>query len=272
MRIPFQIYRGIQTMELTTALGNLSASQVVVDQQNITMVNIGEAKQGPIEGYKLDDLIQDCADIQAPSEIQKLNTVTNSSDQGYSDGYAQGLDQGIRDGFQRGSEQAELELRNILEENKKQFLAALKNQADHAEQLLKSIHSQKNDILNASIDDMLVLTFECICHVIGLGAGTKDGIQNLILNALSRQADRSLVHVHVHPDDAQWLRSTDSFETISNQFKIVLVSDDTVAFGGCILRYANGGLDARLEVLIAQVKSVLVGVRLNNRVATSNVL
>jgi len=107
---------------------------------------------------------------------------------------------------------------------------------------------------------MVALCFETICRLIGGAALQADVVRAQLtgLAAQGRAGRRLSMHVHVHPDDADLLRAS------APDAGVEWVADPEVALGGCILRGREGGLDARLETMLAACKAALLAARARN--------
>jgi len=76
-------------------------------------------------------------------------------------------------------------------------------------------------------------------------------ICSVVTGALRRLASNEPVVVEVNPDDAELVRTT------VDDSRIDVVAERRVARGGCVIRTAEGELDARLEEQLARAAAVL---------------
>jgi len=197
---------------------------------------------------------------------------------GYEDGFVKGHAQGEERAAQearRAAAQAEqnaareLEKRmeQLTQELQKQFQTVHQARLDTLENLIGSLPSQIEARLAAVEDDMLALSFEAICRVLGDRAVQPDAVRAQIDQAMAGLRDRRLVAVHLHPDDLTSLQEATGAST-SNPWRgddIKWIASAEVVMGGCILQSPEGGLDARLETQLHALRDLLKQSRAANR-------
>lgn len=169
-------------------------------------------------------------------------------------GYQEGLRLGLADARKQAgvaAEKAAQEAAGVLREQQQRLVS-----------VATSLTELKTEFLCAAEDDMVALCFEAICQLVGPSAVQPDTVRLLLRSraehlAADAHADATL---HVHPDDAALLRD----ETAAGPVRVV--EDPDVALGGCIVRQPGGGIDARLETMLAACKEVLLAARARRRV------
>jgi len=197
---------------------------------------------------------------------------------GYEDGFAKGHAQGEERAAQearRAAAQAEQNAARELEKRMEQLTQELQQQfqtvqqarLDTLENLIGSLPSQIEARLAAVDEDMLALSFEAICRVLGDRAVQPDAVRAQIDQAMAGLRDRRLVAVHLHPDDLTSLQEATGVST-SNPWRgddVKWIASAEVVMGGCILQSPEGGLDARLETQLHALRDLLKQSRAANR-------
>jgi flagellar assembly protein FliH len=185
----------------------------------------------------------------------------------YGAGRAQGEKDGYEAGLKRALERAELERRTAAESNQ----AGQQKLADALEKLQRMAEAaarQKAVFLEGAEDDMVALAFEAFCRVLGETAATPDMMRAGVANALAHWRGKAALEIHLHPEDLKWLETD---ENLSTRFAahahpaIRWVASAEVAVGGCMLRSAEGALDARLDVQLEAFKTMLIQTRASRR-------
>lgn len=134
------------------------------------------------------------------------------------------------------------------------------------EALLAAVPAQIQEQLAQVEDDMLALCHDVICTVLGRQAAAPDTLRTMLREARGKLHEPDSLAVHVHPDDhAALMHETRA----PGEPGVTWVADPTVELGGLSLRSAQGSLDARLEVQLAQLRSTLFAVREQRRLDTT---
>lgn len=189
---------------------------------------------------------------------------------GYEEGLARGKEQGFNTAFEQG-------LNEGYEQGLKEGRAAGQQAAEHAaleaiqsrlsllDQWMQALPDQLNLRLRHVEEDMVALSYEAVCQIIGTAHISLSGVRELIKVALDQAQGRPLVAVHVHPDDLLLLEQDVVIATWllerSASSQIRWVSDSSVKLGGVMLRSPDGCLDARLETQLNGLRQMLVTVR-----------
>jgi flagellar assembly protein FliH len=189
-------------------------------------------------------------DVSAEEELLRQR-VENAARQGHEEGARAGYEAGWRKGLEAAAAESEAALALATADAK----AALKEQQDKLSHLAGVLQRAIEDALDAAEDEMVALSFETICRVIG-AADLRPEAVRAQLTALAGQARaRRRLRVHVHPEDASLLQAS------ASKGSVEWVPDPDVTLGGCIVRGSHGGLDARLEAMLEACKSALLAAR-----------
>lgn len=108
-------------------------------------------------------------------------------------------------------------------------------------------------------DDMVALCYEVICRIVGDGAVLPAVVHAALLQVAEAARDEPRVLLRVHPDDAMLLDRVGLAGAPGQS--VAWRADTAVHLGGCILESPSGGLDARLEILLAGCKAALLAAR-----------
>lgn len=186
-------------------------------------------------------------------------------------GYEAGKVQGHKDGYEAGLKQAlaraEQERRTLLESHEadRQKLADALAKINH---MADAMARQKNRFLDDAEDDMVSLAFEAFCRVLGETALTRDMLKSGVVNALAHWRGKAALEIHVHPDDLLWLEEDKDLAVhiaAQRHHTIRWIASAEVALGGCMLRSTEGALDARLDLQLEALKTMLLQTRATRR-------
>lgn len=171
--------------------------------------------------------------------------------------------------------EATLNAERKAQETNERLQAELMAQQDACARLMRSVSSEIVQRLRASEDDILELAFAMVSKVLGANAVTQAGLRQQIEQALQNWHLSSAPLIHLHPDDVAWMQADTGWVgaldgAAPNAADLVprLVADTRLSVGGCILRSADGELDARLDMQIEALKTALLQAR-NARLISS---
>lgn len=199
-----------------------------------------------------------------------LQSMRPAIDREYEDGLARGLAEGRRlaaDEARKASEHAARAAEQQLAERSEKLKHDLTRQAQLAYQarvqnlmqILEALPGQVEERLRAAEDDMLALSFEAVCRILGDQAVTAEGLRLQLRQAVQAQRSRRLVAVHMHPEDLATLRSDSGLDASDvAPADVQWVADPSIVLGGCILQSPEGALDARLEVQLGSLRKLLL--------------
>jgi flagellar assembly protein FliH len=188
------------------------------------------------------------AEAQAADELQlaRERTMREGREQGLRSGHAEGLQQGRAAAAEEVGKEKEAAIAKAL--------APLRAEHDMLRQLADSIRGAKDDAIAAAHDDMLALCFETICRIVGRTALQPEMVEAQLAELLRLHHGSHSAVLHVHPQDAELLSSR--VHDASHDLR--WTADPQVKLGGCIVRSKAGGLDARLETMLASCKATLL--------------
>lgn len=229
---------------LRPAAARLPAAQPVVPE---TVIEPMDAEVNP---YSLTELHEKARREGFDAGVQQ------GRESGLAEGRAEGLRLGQEEGYLAGLKQSEQKTaqdlaaaRDILHEREQQLQA-----------LLHALPQQIAGHLESAEDDMVALTYEAICRMLGDAFVTRAGASLAVRQALMQLAGRQSYAVRVHPADFPLLQD----DTVLAALKakgVVWQADERVALGGCLIDTADGTLDARLEVQLQELAALLLKVR-----------
>lgn len=255
---PLPVLRNVVVQDLPHALarprrGAVSVRElerpVALAPEAVHLVQTGSYEEGVAAGYH-EGLEAGRAAQRAESQALVDEIGEQARAKGFSDGHAEGLRQGNEESAE-GAQQLRVELieqgRACVDEHKRRF-----------EQLALSLSKQSGQLAADAEDDLVAMSFEVVCRLLGERAATPAGIRSMVEQLLAQRALTG-VAVHVHPKDLQLLRaeSGEGVPQTSWQF----VADEKVQLGGVILRSPDGNLDARLEVQLETLRQTLLQAR-----------
>ncbi len=125
--------------------------------------------------------------------------------------------------------------------------------ADAARLLMEA--SRARDMALISVErDAQALALEAARHIVGEAIALEpDRVEAIVRSALLRARRTHPCEVHVHPDDVAAL------ERARLEPSVQIVSDASIARGGCIVRNPLGTIDARVEVRLDAIAHWLAG-------------
>jgi flagellar assembly protein FliH len=175
----------------------------------------------------------------------------------------QGARAGYEEGLRRGLADAEARARPVLEQAKAQALAPIEEERRRLAALLAALEQARADCLQAAEEDAVALCYQLLCRTLGAGAPKPEDLRAQWLELCAGAAAEEGPVLHVHPQDAARLASStvDAGAQSETAGRVRWIADPQVALGGCIVRSAAGGLDARLETILAACKASLLAAR-----------
>lgn len=175
--------------------------------------------------------------------------------QGRQEGSAAGYDEGVRSGREEAQRHAGDEAARAVSA----ATAALVEERTRLAAIACSWDGLSRQMSSLAEDDLLALCYEVVCRIVGDVAVHPDSVRAALVQATAAARDESRVLLRVHPADAVLLEHA-GLRGAPGQ-SIAWRADPAVALGGCILESPSGGLDARLETLLAGCKAALLTAR-----------
>ncbi len=115
----------------------------------------------------------------------------------------------------------------------------------------------RDTLLNGAEREMIELVIEAIGRILGDRVATDpDLVVHTVRRALEHAGSQNVVRVRIHTDDFQILTAS-----IEEQYGATppfqVLGDNSVSVGGCIIDTDSGEIDARLDVQLDEIASIL---------------
>lgn len=187
-------------------------------------------------------------------------------------GWKAGLEQGLREGYERGAAEGREAGRQEIERSAREARAAAEGRLVRLDALFASAEAELAARLDAAEDEMIALCHGVVCRMLGEVLVTRAGVAQLVAQAIRgarggamlQSAGEGIASIHVHPDDLAMLESArpGSGDAASHgPAPAHWVADERVQLGGCLVRSADGTLDARLETQLEALRALLLEAR-----------
>lgn len=122
------------------------------------------------------------------------------------------------------------------------------------QQAIKHIKQETSKELSNLEDDCVAIAYTAICRIIGDSATTQDQVLSVIKETLRHITSNDKQTIYVSEQDYQLIHDSGIEESAS-----LAISDD-VKYGGCIIKFGSGTLDARIDVQLDKLKAILLNV------------
>ena len=166
-------------------------------------------------------------------------------DAGFAAGRREGWDAGRKEGQDVGLQQGRLDVDD-----------AAAAQASLIEALGVTIGeacTQRSAAIEAAA---IEIAFAALLRLIGLSAGDVTVVADIVQRVMEQAPERILQAIRLAPADHALLAQGGHGLNLGNA---LLVADERVSLGGCIVDTDAGSLDGRLETQLAELKTLLVG-------------
>jgi flagellar biosynthesis/type III secretory pathway protein FliH len=153
---------------------------------------------------------------------------------------------GRKSGYQAGHEEGRVELAK---------------QAKHLSELIEQITKANEVKLSTSEEEIVEIVFASVAKILGDSLVSADAVIAVVRQAIKQLVTRDRLAIHLSPEDKKLLDkvAVERKETLFGH-GVEIIADERVELGGCILQSMTGGLDARLEVQMQQLRECLQGV------------
>jgi len=183
-----------------------------------------------------------------PMPVLTIDEIEAMQKQAYDEAFAQGKKDGFSEGFNEGSKQGYEENVHVLQEKAAKLVS-----------LLETL-SQPFKILDANVEKELVklamgIAAQIIRREIKLDSGQVIAAVREAVNILPLSSQK--ISLHLHPEDAELVRSALSLDEISPAWMIV--EDPLITRGGCIVDTDVSHIDATIENRLAAVIATIFG-------------
>jgi flagellar assembly protein FliH len=189
-------------------------------------------------------------------------------------GFREGMARGEAEGRERGHAAGIDEGRRLLERDLLAAREATSARLALLDRVRTDLTAELGHRLARAEEEMVALSHAAICRILGERLVTPEGVAHHLAAALreadggglSIAGDRTPITVHLHPADlaalqgapegAAWFGAAGAAGAA-----IRWVPDDRLTIGGCLVRTAEGTLDARLEQQMEALRRTLLGER-----------
>jgi flagellar assembly protein FliH len=171
-------------------------------------------------------------------------------------------EEGRLQGLAIGRQEAQAEARRAQVEAQERFDQTARARLERLDGLLKAVTSDTSRRLEEAEEDLVALSHEALCRVLGAHAVKPECLHGMVSSLLAQHGQRKQLAVHVHPDDLAAL-GLEPDEARAPAWS--WVGDSSVQLGGVVLRSPQGSLDARLETQMAGLRTTLLDARRERR-------
>jgi len=207
---------------------NLIRSEQLEECQVWSLPDVGDGRAVHTAGY-MEESEEDVGPLTA-EELEKIRQ------EGYKDGHAEGLKKGEQEGLQKGSKKAQAEIQKKVAEVAK----ALK-------QLAKPLASQENDIEDAIADLVVEVSRAVVRRELLLDSEQVLYAVREAIDALPIGCKNMKIFCHSKDQETIQKAADESGEVW------LIVTDDTMAAGGCRIETENSIVDFTSEQMFHQV-------------------
>jgi flagellar assembly protein FliH len=193
------------------------------------------------------------ADAAALLAEQQARALQDAVREGRAEGVRLGFEQGLREGLAAAQARNDAALHAAVQD----AVAAAGEARETLVALLGALQTSRRQWLADAEDDMVALCFGAVCRLLGENAIDPELVRRQLAHLLAEYGAGPVVELRVHPQDLALAESLPALAA-----PCTWVADADVALGGCIVRGAAGGLDLRLEVMLARLKDALLQARL----------
>jgi len=200
------------------------------------------------------------AELQREAAAAQAEAARQAEVAGFERGLREGREQGLPEGRAAGREQVE---RDVFEARE-----GMADRLARLDRLLAALPAELSRRLATAEDEMVALSHEVVCRILGDQLVTREGVASLVAQAVRQAGDgglldgaeRAALAIHVHPADLGALRGDGSLSAWlarGRPGQVRWVADERVAMGGCLARSGDGTLDARIETQLAALGRIL---------------
>lgn len=244
------VLRNVVLQELPHALARPLAPVPRSGIEPVVQADTARYEQAFAEGYRQG----------AAAGTARLAEVQASLQSAGDEARQKGFEQGRAEGLQRARDEAAEEIRALRLRLDSDAQAAVQQKLQRLQDMLQEIAAQRLRLMADAEDDLVALGHEAICRMLGDCATTPQALQGMVRHLLAQEARAVELRAHVHPDDCAALEAS-GLATEG----VTWIADAQVSLGGILLRSSSTTLDARLEVQLESLRTVLLQVRQRRR-------
>jgi flagellar biosynthesis/type III secretory pathway protein FliH len=206
------------------------------------------------------------AKLHAAEPVAGLHPVGPAPDPARLDAERRTMEEELRRELEARVEDAAAEARGRgreegLELGKAEALREAREQRAAALRVLAEVAKRAEGQLEGMHDLMVAIAFEAVCKVLGARALDREVVAAMVHEVVSRVKQDEAILVRLHPQDCALMRDLAADAEAQREFKVELVADDKIAFGGCIVEADGGVLDARIETQMERLRAALLKAR-----------
>ena len=207
--------------------------------------HVGEARTVVEEARRQSEAIIEEANNRARRDGE------NAGEHARLEGYERGYQEGLSAGRSAASEQAKIEFAEQHGNLVAMMQAAIAG--------VDGIKEQLRLEAEADVLEFVVLAASKLTFVIG-DLHREAAAENL-RRSLVLVADKTSIRIRCNPKDAETLREVvESLAQSTDRARhVVLMEDDSIAAGGCVVQSGSAEVDATLETQVAQMAAMLTG-------------
>ncbi|MGB1949183.1 MAG: flagellar assembly protein FliH [Marinobacter sp.] len=197
-------------------------------------------------------------DIEDIRQAAREDGQAEGRDAGYQAGFNEGREQGHKDGHEAGFAEGRAAGEAVgLEETRKETESRIDRLEHLMGELLIPIRRHEDELETALINLTTVLARTVVYRELSIDSSQ---IQQVVRKAMAAlPSTRENVRIHVHPDDAQWVRQVaERFEATS-----AVIEDDTILPGGCKLETRHSLVDFTVEKRFQKAVQSMLDQQLN---------
>ncbi|WP_206668780.1 FliH/SctL family protein [Lacisediminimonas profundi] len=192
-------------------------------------------------------------------EAAQADRHADGREQGYAAGFAAGHEAGHVAGHEAGLEQGLARGQELCQERAEQADRRSRAQSEANARSLQALGEQivqSTSAWQAGAEELAVeIAWTALLRLLGATAGQRDTVAGMVASVLEQHRQRHVLSIHLAPGDFALVGQHEEALCAGNPR---LVPDDRVQLGGCIIETDAGGLDARLESQLGELRTVLL--------------
>src|SRR4051794_15498126 len=128
---------------------------------------------------------------------------------------------------------------------------------------VEDVHAERDAFVARAERHAVELAVQVAEKIIGATlAADADTVLAVVTGALRRTAERDHLVIHVHPDDLATVQAgcDDIAARLGGAGRVEVVAERRIAPGGCVVRTAEGEIDAALDAQLDRVRELFAGI------------